>query len=76
MHSRLKVNSNQILTKHHKDYLTPQSTEMKQMESFSEDGSLTTGCGCDGGTLVCVGGALTGGGPPAGPLEIKDWTED
>lgn len=45
------------------------------MESFSEDGSLTTGCGC-AGTLVCVGGALTGGGPPVGPLEIRGWTED
>lgn len=70
MHARLKVNSNQTLAKHYKDDVTPQ-----EMESFSEDGSLTTGCGC-AGTLVCVGGALTGGGPPVGPLEIRGWTED
>lgn len=46
------------------------------MESSSEDASLTTGCGCDGGTLVCVGGALTGAGPAVGPLEIRGWAED
>lgn len=45
------------------------------MEGFLEDGKLTRGCACDGGTLACAGGALTGGAPPAGPLEIRGWTE-
>lgn len=76
MHSRLKVNFNQTLAKHHKNVFAPRSTQMKQTESSWEDVSLTTGCGCDGGTLVCVGGALTDAGPPADPLEIRGWTED
>lgn len=45
------------------------------MGSFLEDGNLTRGCDCDGGTLVCAGGGLTGGAPPVGPLEIRGWTE-